>query len=368
MNDATAEASRLLTDALACRGSGEQGRVVREIADLFMKQPASYSTDQVDLFDSIMMKIVDQIDEQVRVYLADRLAADAPRQIARHLASDPAIAVAGPMLAQSPHLDEDFLVESAKTRSQAHLMAISTRKAVGPRVTDVLVDRGNDEVVLTLARNSGAAFSDHGRSLIVERAKDRQDLAHVVWNREDIPRQQVLALFEKVSEAVRHELAADGGRDAEEIDAAVTMARRRLQEKSQESSSAYASARGQIASLQKTGGLSQSHVLSFASQHQFEAVVVAIAQLSQLSAADTERMLLDGNSDRLLIVAKAIGLTWTCVRLILMMHQRPKAAEELEFLRARYQSLSREQAAKGLQFHQLRERARNGPLRAAGKT
>ncbi len=366
MDEAAAEASMLLTDALAHRGSGEQGRVVREIADLFMRQPASYSAEQVALFDNVMMKIVDQIDEEVRVYLSDRLAADAPRQIARHLASDPAIAVAGPMLAQSPHLDEDFLIESARTRSQAHLVAISSRKSVGQRVTDVLVDRGNDEVVLTLARNTGAAFSDRGHALIVERARDNRDLAHVVWNREDIPRQQVLALFEKVAEAVRLELQADGRCNAEELDAAVALARRQLQEKSQESSSAYAEARRQVGMLQRTGGLSQSHVLSFASQHQFEAVVVTIAELSRLPAADIERMLLDGNSDRFLIVAKAIGLTWTCVRLILLMHQRPRTANEMEFLRARYQSLSREQAAKGLQFHQLRERARNGAARAAG--
>jgi hypothetical protein len=176
----------------------------------------------------------------------------------------------------------------------------------------------------------------------------------------------VLALFEKVSVAVRLEVEAGGGGSAEEVDAAIALARRRLQEKSQESSSAYANAREQIETLKKTGGLSQSHILSFASQHQVETVVVAIAALSRLSDAETERMVLEENSDRLLVVAKAIGLTWTCLRLILLMNQRPKAADELEFLRARYQSLSREQAAKGLQFHQLRERARNGPPRVDG--
>ncbi|HZP74747.1 MAG TPA: DUF2336 domain-containing protein [Pseudolabrys sp.] len=363
MANPAVDTSRLLTDALADRTAGDRGRVVREIADLFLRQPASYSNEQIELFDNVLMKMVDQIDEEVRAHLSEGLSAvgNAPRQIVRHLASDEAISVAGPMLAQSPCLDESFLVTSAKTKSQAHLVAISSRPSVGPRLSDALVDRGDDAVVLTLARNRGAEFSTHGRALIVERAKDNADLAHVVWNREDIPRQEVLALFDKVSELVRQQFEAAGTR-APEVAAAVMLARRKLQEKSQETSSAYASARAHIDSLQETGGLSQSHLLTFASQQKFEEVVVALSELSRLSSTETESMLLEEGSERLIVVAKAVGLPWNCLRLILLMNRvRPKTFEEIEYLRTRFQSISREAAAKGLQFHQLRERARNGP-------
>ncbi len=89
--------------------------------------------------------------------------------------------------------------------------------------------------------------------------------------------------------------------------------------------------------------------------------MIAISELGELPAIDTERMILDQAHDRLFVVARAIGLSWTCVRqIVLLNHAAQRAPEYLEQLRARYQAVSREVAAKGLRFHQLRERAQHG--------
>ena len=366
MSEPAEEISGAVVEVLSSRSVGERSRMVRQVADLFLTQQASYSADQVELFDSVIMKMIGQIDEAVRIYMSERLAAvdNAPREVIKNLASDTAVAVAGPVLTQSPILDEDFLVESAKTHSQEHLIAISQRKAVSHRVTDVLVDRGNDQVVMTLAQNNGAELSERGYSVMVERARDNRQLAHVVWNRPDLPRSHLLALFEKASEAVRYQLETEGGRKAEEIVAAVKLARQQLQETTHEESSAYVDARGHIAALQLTGGLSETHILSFARQGQFEEAVIAISELGGVPAIDTEHMILEQTCDRLFVVAKAIGLSWTCVRQIVLLSQAaPRTTEHLELLRAKYQAIPREVAAKGLRFHQLRERARNGAKR-----
>src|SRR5579872_408094 len=158
MSETAEEISGALTQVLSNRSAGERNRVVRQVADLFLTQHASYSVDQVDLFDSVIMKMIGQVDEAVRVYLSERLApvGNAPREVIMTLASDAAIAVAGPVLTQSPVISEEFLVDSARMRSQQHLVAISSRKAIGPRVTDVLMDRGNDQVVMALATNGSA--------------------------------------------------------------------------------------------------------------------------------------------------------------------------------------------------------------------
>ena len=47
------------------------------------------------------------------------------------------------MLSQSERLDDKTLIENARSKSQAHLLAISTRQALSGAVTDVLVQRGN---------------------------------------------------------------------------------------------------------------------------------------------------------------------------------------------------------------------------------
>jgi uncharacterized protein (DUF2336 family) len=366
MSESAEEISGALIEVLASRGVGERSRVVRQVADLFLTQSASYSAEQVDLFDSVIMKMIGQVDEAVRLYLSERLAAvdNAPREVIRDLASDEAITVAGPVLTQSSALEEEFLIESARSRSQEHLIAISSRKSIGQRVTDVLMDRGNDQVVMTLAQNNGAELSERGYSAMVERARDDRQLAQAVWNRPDIPRPHLTALFEEASEAVRCQLEAEGGRKVEEIAAAVRLARQQLEETSQQKSSAYADARKRIVALKETGGLSEAHILSFARQGQFEEVVIAVSELGALPAIDTERMILDQTYDRLFVVAKAIGLSWTCVRQIVLLNQAaPRATEYLDHLRAKYQAIPREVAAKGLRFHRLREQARHGAKR-----
>ena len=72
-----------------------------------------------------------------------RRSATRRSKLVRRLAKDDDIAVAGPVLTQSPRLPETDLVEIAKTKSQAHLLAISGRTGIAEAVTDVLVRRGD---------------------------------------------------------------------------------------------------------------------------------------------------------------------------------------------------------------------------------
>jgi uncharacterized protein (DUF2336 family) len=362
MDDLALDISGSLVDASNNPSAAERSRIVREVAALFIRQSSQYSAVQVDLFDKVLIKLIDQIEEEVRVYLSEALSSlgNAPRRVVKRLASDDAVATAAPVLSHSPCLDEDFLIACAKSKSPAHLIAMSSRKTISPRLTDVLIDRGNDQVVLTLARNNGAEFSQHGCSVIVERAQGDHQLARVIWKRSDIPRQEVLALFEKASEALRQKLIVEDSTKAHDITSAIRLASQQLQEKSQETSRAYAEAKSHIASLQRSGGLSESHVLSFARRGMFEAVIAAISEMSGLSTGVIERITLETTKDRLFIAARAIGLSWISVQQILLMKQSNPVATELQWkqLRAKFQSIPREAAAKTLQFHQLREKAR----------
>src|SRR5664279_2500125 len=66
---------------------------------------------------------------------------------------DDVIAVAGPVRAQSPRLTDQNLVEIAASKGQSHLSKIAERAQLSPGVTDVLVDRGDREVVTKVAVN-----------------------------------------------------------------------------------------------------------------------------------------------------------------------------------------------------------------------
>src|SRR5215510_11851968 len=86
------ESSAALADSLSGRSVQERGRVLRRTADLFLSNLASYSDQQAELFDSVMLKLLDHVDREVREYLANKFASldDGPRGVIRRLANDDA--------------------------------------------------------------------------------------------------------------------------------------------------------------------------------------------------------------------------------------------------------------------------------------
>jgi uncharacterized protein (DUF2336 family) len=362
MSAASTDLSAMLTDDLSGRSADECSRIVRKLAALFLREPERYSAAQVELLDSVLAKLISRVDQELRAYVAERMGpiANAPRGVIRNLAEDEQIAVAGPVLTLSPCLDEEFLVAIAKTRGQEHLVAISTRASIGDRITDILVDRGNDQVALTLAGNDGARLSERGRSVMLDRARNDQALAKLMCNRQDIPRQQILSLIEKASAAVRENLELQAGAMSPQLDFALEHASRKVQEHSRDSSAGYTRACASVAALKQTGGLSERHISTFAREGAFEEVVVAISEMSNLPISETEPIVFDSAPDRLLILSRAIGLSWATLRQILSTNRRtpPSPPSQIEHLHATYQSIPREAAAKTLQFHQLRLKAR----------
>jgi uncharacterized protein (DUF2336 family) len=197
-----------LENALGNKDLARRAEVLRRVTDLFVLRSGSFSDDQIELFDVVMGKLIDNIESAARAQFGSRIAKlpDAPRGVVRVLASDAAIEVAGPLLTHSERVDVETLVDTGKTKSQDHLLAISGRKVLVEAVTDVLVERGNRAVVAATAHNAGAKFSEFGVYTLVRKARDDGDLALCVWSRPDIPRQNLVKLFVDASEAVKNQL------------------------------------------------------------------------------------------------------------------------------------------------------------------
>src|SRR6202012_3294283 len=106
------------------------------------------------------------------------------------------------------------------------LMAISTRKVLSGAVTDVLVLRGDDDVVQNTVNNPGAEFSERGFTRLVNRAEGDDDLATCVGLRRAIPRHLYLKLVAKASATVRARLEAADPPLAGDVSTAVREATR----------------------------------------------------------------------------------------------------------------------------------------------
>src|SRR6267154_1304151 len=189
---------------------------LRRVTDLFINGAVDFSDEQIALFDDVFQCLTDHIET----------AAKAPPLTVRALAFDDLIEVAAPVLSRSERLDDDTLIETARNKSQAHLMAISIRRVLSRAVTDVLVLRGNDEVVQSTVNNPGAEFSERGFTRLSNRAEGDDDLATCLGMRPTIPRHLYLKLIAKASATVRARLEAANPQQAGDVPDAVREATR----------------------------------------------------------------------------------------------------------------------------------------------
>jgi uncharacterized protein (DUF2336 family) len=135
-------------DEAVSRGTPEsRARALWHTTDLMVG--GRYSDDEIWTFGEVIGRLADEIEITARAQLAKRLARfeDAPVNIIHKLAFDDSIEVAGPILQGSDRLEPYALVANVCTTSQSHLLAISKREPLEESVTDVLVTRGNEEVV-----------------------------------------------------------------------------------------------------------------------------------------------------------------------------------------------------------------------------
>ena len=311
---------------IADKNIGSRATILRRVTDLFVGASGKLSDEQVDLFDDVMGRLLEEIETSARAAFGHMLATvpDAPPKVVRMLALDDAIDVAGPILSHSGRVDDMTLVETAKTRSQAHLLAISLRKTLAESVTDVLVERGDRRVALSAAGNPGAAFSEFGYSTLVQRSSSDGDLAVCVWSRPEIPRQHLLKLFAEASESVKRELTSKDPRKANVILEIVAQASHQIHARAREKSAGYAAAYAEVQSLHELGGLGETQLAEFARAGKFDETMISLSFLCELPIALVERAFIDERSEQVIVIAKAFGLAWETVKAILLLQDSVK--------------------------------------------
>lgn len=331
---------------------------LRRVTDLFMGQSADYSDEQVAVFDDVFNCLVEHIEVGARIILSERLAPNpmSPPRIIRRLAFDDVIEVAAPVLSRSERLDDRSLVENARCKSQAHLLAISKRKTLSNAVTEVLVERGNDEVLESTAGNAGASFSEKVLTQLVERAEHRDGLAICLGSRKSISRPHYLKLIARASNAVRERLEAANAGSAEHISAAVKDAAKRV-EATEAMSKNAAAAHHLVKSLFEDDRLDEKQMIAFASGGRFDETNAAIACLADVPVSTVETVMIESRSEGILVLAKVAGLSWDAVKAILDMRTDLGGASsgEIEVSKDGYERLRNTTAQQVLRFYRMQQ-------------
>jgi uncharacterized protein (DUF2336 family) len=346
-----------LEEAVARGTPASRARALWHTTDLMIA--GNFSDDEIWTFGEVVTRLADEIEVAARAQLSERLARfdQAPVNVIHKLAFDDAIEVAGPVLRESKQLETYALVANACTKSQAHMLSISQRETLEERVTDELVKRGDQEVVKSVAGNSGAKFSDFGFLNMVQRAEGDSILAEQLGLRNDIPRHLFQQLIAKATDDVRKRLERERPDMARQIQSSVAELGGELQSKFGPASRGHFVAKRVVTTQHRLGNLNESSISSYARSHRIEEVTIGMSLLCSLPGDMIERVMLDKNREMLLILCKALGFSWDTTMSLLFLGAKDHriTASDLRTLENDYDRLNAETSRSVLSFCQSRK-------------
>ena len=333
----------------------------RQISQLFLQGAANFRSHHVELFDGILIGLVPHAELAARADLAERLSvlANAPRALVGQLAREDDISIAGPLLRRSPVIDERALIEIARMKGQGHLLAMSERPTLSSDVTDVIVRRGDREVVRRAAGNAGALFSQAGYSPLIKRAGQDGVLTLKVGQREDLSGPQLRDLLAGSIDIVRRRLfeVVKPARQADikQVMSEITGVAERV-----ESRRDFEPAQRTILALHGAGQLNEAALLGFAKAYKYEESIAALSAMSAVKIATLDRLISGDRHDPILIIGKTIGLEWATVRALILLRLGPSrvpAPTDIESARVNFVRLMPSTAERVVSFWQTKQSA-----------
>jgi len=356
--------------ALSAGSEEKRLETARRVTDLFLQSAGSYQSEQIELFDNVLERLVKTIelraiaDVSARVALAElssRLAPvpQAPPTVVRRLASNDDISIAAPVLTESARLSAEDLIALAESKSERHLLAIAGRWWLTEIVTDALLARRYPSVSRRIVNNPGARISASGFAIVVAQAESDPELAVETGIRVDLPPALRDRLLRDATETVRSRLLSRAPpylfEEIRNAIAAVAAGVSRDMSRAHD----FVAARRVVASLSSRGELDESVLLGFAKQRRYEETIVALAELSQSSVEVIRPLMQSLRHDGVLVPCKAARLSWETVCAVLESRFATGSMSPLELARAQRQfaAMSVEQAQRLLRFWQVRTSA-----------
>ncbi|OAF08276.1 hypothetical protein AYJ54_15800 [Bradyrhizobium centrolobii] len=336
-----------------------RGEVARAIAELFFQDSAKLRPDLVALFDDLLIDLVPHAELVARAELAERFSRlnNAPRHLVKQLARENEIMVAGPVLRRSPVLDEATLLEIARLKGQGHLLAMTERPILSADITDVLVERGDRDVVRRAAGNAGAVFSAGGYSELIKRASQDGVLTLKLGQRDDLSGDHLKELLDGTLDVIRRRLSSvvNPVRQVEIKRAMAAIEEAALPPGPRRD---FAGAQRTVLGLHRDGHLGESALLGFAKAHKYEESIAALSALSGVRLSILDRLIAGDRYDPILILGRVLNLGWPTVRALILLwygpHRTPADAD-LEAARANFTRLMPSTAERVVNFWRNRQ-------------
>jgi uncharacterized protein (DUF2336 family) len=330
--------------------------LLREVTDVFFVEKID-SPGQTEAFDAIFQKLSTQMEEAVRIELAERFANsnDAPTGLIRMLALD-APAVARPVLERSEVLSEQDLVDVARTRGQEHLRAMSIRTDLSERVTDAIVETADDDTLGVLARNDSALLSRNSHEVLVDRAANNPVLQEAVVQRASLPADLLNEMYFTVEARLRATIMArNEDMDPKLLEQALATSRKRLATQSGALPPDYEAAEEVVRGLIARNELTPATLVRLLRSGQRTHFVLALSESTDIDFNTARRVIERKDLDALAILCKGADFDRTLFVTFAVLLLDPKdgmgRAAEYGGL---YAELTKETATRTLRFWRVR--------------
>jgi uncharacterized protein (DUF2336 family) len=305
--------------------------LLKRLADVVCLPSSRVNTFERSMTADLLVEMLREATQAERARVAKRLCqlVEIPNTLLRLLLVDD-IEVARPLLEESNALSDADLVHCVLTASVEHLKLVARRRDITEIVGEVLVDRGDAEVIRILLRNEVARLSQPIIDGVVAASRDEPALVPLVLKRPELRPSQAYVMFWwadaearriilqrfAVSREVLQEAAGDvfaiaaseGWQDAPSRKA-LQFIERRQRNRAAIEKSPYESLEDAVAAAQ--GGMSSE-------------VADEISYLAGVKPMTGAKIFADEGGEALAVLCKATGLPKAAVRALWRGMRRPE--------------------------------------------
>lgn len=305
------EQTHALTALAHGRAEGDRERLLMAVVELCEgvqainpEEVAAVQTPLADLF----MSLVVEAEREVRIRLADRIAAAAwaPPALVNVLALDE-IEIARPVIAASPLLKDEDLIRLLVQATLDHQVEVALRANISPLVVDAILEGGDPIVLTALASNATAEIGPVALGRLVEESRRAPGLRSPLARHPRLTPDLAERLYAWVGDSLKAAIAHRFQIDAAALDRAVAETLRDIH--AAHAAPAMAAAEDREAmehrlvdKLHDAGQLRTGYLLRALREHKLSLFEAALSKLSGLPP-EVVRICVDGDRPEQLALA-----------------------------------------------------------------